>query len=99
MSLSPAVLVSAWRLQDAKTQFSALVDNAMRGIPQHITRRGKKAVVVLSEDDFAALQRKAHQQPTPRTLVEHLLAMPKESNPQAAHHTPLELQPRDVDFS
>jgi prevent-host-death family protein len=45
----------AWRLQDAKSQFSALVDNALRGVPQHVTRRGKQAVVVLSEQDFEAL--------------------------------------------
>jgi antitoxin Phd len=37
-----------WRLQDAKAQFSALVDNAMRGVPQHVMRSGKRAVVVLS---------------------------------------------------
>ena len=47
---------SPWRLQDAKAQFSALVDNAIRGVPQHVTRRGKPAVVVLSEQDFKALQ-------------------------------------------
>ena len=40
-----------WRLQDAKAQFSQLVDHALRGEHQHITRRGKKAVVVLSETD------------------------------------------------
>ena len=49
-----------WRLQDAKAQFSALVDKAMRGVPQHVTRSGKRAVVVLSEQDFEALQR-SHQ--------------------------------------
>ncbi|MBK9572050.1 MAG: type II toxin-antitoxin system prevent-host-death family antitoxin [Rhodoferax sp.] len=50
---------TAWRLQDAKAQFSELVDNALRGVPQHVTRRGKQAVVVLSENDFEALQRHA----------------------------------------
>ena len=36
-----------WKLQDAKNQFSAVVDAAIAGEPQHVTRRGKPAVVVL----------------------------------------------------
>lgn len=48
---------------------------ALRGVPQHVTRRGKPAVVVLSEDDFAVLQRSARAQAP--GFVEHLLAMPK----------------------
>ena len=36
-----------WKLQDAKNQFSALVDAAIAGEPQHVTRRGKPAVVVV----------------------------------------------------
>lgn len=91
----------AWRLQDAKAQFSALVDCALRGVPQHVTRRGKQAVVVLSEQDFQALQRSAASRPSkPGNLIEHLLAIPK-----AAASLPdddfgrLEVQPRDIDFT
>ena len=65
----------AWRLQDAKSRFSALVDSALQGVPQHVTRRGKQAVVVVSAQDFAALQRNAKAQAP--DFVEHLLAMPK----------------------
>ena len=36
-----------WKLQDAKNKFSALVDAAIGGEPQHVTRRGKPAVVVM----------------------------------------------------
>ena len=50
---------SQWRLQDAKTQFSQVVEAALRGEPQHITRRGRQAVVVLSEQAFEALQQSA----------------------------------------
>ena len=89
-----------WRLQDAKAQFSALVDNAMRGVPQHVTRRGKRAVVVLSEQDFEALQRSAGQSgDQPRSLNEHLLAIPKRQNEQADALLGLDLQPREFDFS
>ena len=36
-----------WKLQDAKNKFSAVVDAAIAGEPQHVTRRGKPAVVVV----------------------------------------------------
>lgn len=102
---------TAWRLQDAKAQFSALVDSALRGVPQHVTRRGKQAVVVLSEQDFEALQRSAANASSntakPMSLIDHLLAIPKMS--KAAGQTieteastelieRLDIQPRTIDF-
>ncbi|OIP11736.1 MAG: hypothetical protein AUK53_08390 [Betaproteobacteria bacterium CG2_30_59_46] len=84
---------SQWRLQDAKTQFSQVVEAALRGEPQHITRRGKQAVVVLSEQDFESLQLSAHA--AAPGFVAHLLAMPKDE--EAAERPSLAL--RDVDFS
>lgn len=97
---APHLLSSAWRLQDAKAQFSALVDNALRGVPQHVTRSGKRAVVVLSEEDFEALQRSAVSQAhAPVSLIDHLLAMPKAPSGRQAGSTHLEVKPRDVDFS
>ena len=96
----PQTAVSAWRLQDAKAQFSALVDNAMRGVPQHVTRRGKLAVVVLSEQDFEALQRSAASRAgTPVSFIEHLLAIPKTPEPEVADLPRLDVQPREIDFS
>jgi antitoxin Phd len=91
---------SDWRLQDAKAQFSALVDNALRGVPQHVTRRGKRAVVVLSESDFEALQRSAAGRSSmPQvSFVNHVLAIPKSPTELDASSN-LELQPRTVDFS
>lgn len=64
-----------WRLQDAKTQLSQVVEAAMQGEPQHITRRGKPAVVVLSEEAFDAFKRNA--QAAAPGFVAHLLAVPK----------------------
>ena len=96
---------AAWRLQDAKAQFSALVDSALRGVPQHVTRRGKQAVVVLSEQDFEALQRSAANAASnaakPVSLIAHLLAIPKMSKEAAQNIEAerLEVQPRDIDFS
>ena len=96
----PQTAVSAWRLQDAKAQFSALVDNAMRGVPQHVTRRGKRAVVVLSEQDFEALQRSATSRADkPASFIEHLLAIPKAPISEVADVPRLDVLPRDIDFS
>ena len=66
----------SWRLQDAKAQFSAVVEGALCGVPQHITRRGKQAVVLLSEQDFAALQNQLGEQA--HSFVQNLFAMPTE---------------------
>ena len=92
VSRKAALPAQAWRLQDAKSQFSALVDNALRGVPQHVTRRGKQAVVVLSEQDFEALQRvAANRTARPASFIDHLLAMPTEStevSPEARSKTP-----------
>jgi antitoxin Phd len=41
-----------WKLQDAKAKFSKIVDNAMKTGPQFVTRRGEKAVVIVSVEDY-----------------------------------------------
>ncbi len=65
-----------WRLQDAKTQFSQVVEAALHGEPQHITRRGRDAVVVLSEASYRALRESARA--SAPGFVAHLLAIPKD---------------------
>lgn len=84
---------SEWRLQDAKTQFSQVVAAALRGEPQHITRRGRQAVVVLSEQAFESLRQDARA--AAPGFVAHLLAMPKDDQP--VERIPVAL--RDVDLS
>ena len=46
-----------WPLQDAKNRFSAVVDAALAGAPQRVTRRGRPAVVVLATDEYERLCR------------------------------------------
>lgn len=84
---------SQWRLQDAKTQFSQVVDAALQGEPQHVTRRGRDAVVVLSEANYRALRESARA--TAPGFVAHLLAIPKdeESLPKSRR-----LALRDIDL-
>lgn len=65
-----------WQLQTAKAQLSELVEAALRGEPQRITRRGKDAVMVLSEQAYVALKGSAKKDAP--DFVAHLLAMPRE---------------------
>ena len=44
-----------WPLQDAKNKFSELVNAALAGEPQRVTRRGQPAVVVLSAEEYERL--------------------------------------------
>ena len=46
-----------WSLQDAKNKFSALVNAALAGEPQRVTRRGRPAVVVVAEEEYERLCR------------------------------------------
>ncbi|MBC1262435.1 type II toxin-antitoxin system Phd/YefM family antitoxin [Synechococcus sp. BSF8S] len=65
-----------WTLQDAKNRFSAVVEAAMAGRPQLVTRRGKPATVVLRVEDYEHLrQLERLNQPS---LVELLLELPQD---------------------
>jgi prevent-host-death family protein len=41
-----------WLVKDARAHFSDVIDGALRGEPQRVARRGKGAVVVVSETDW-----------------------------------------------
>ena len=62
----------AWRLQDAKAQFSELVRRATRDGPQHVTVHGRDAVVVVGADEFRRLKGARSGQ----SLVDALQASP-----------------------
>jgi prevent-host-death family protein len=40
-------------LHEARAEFSKLVERALKGEPQRVTRYGKEAVVIVSEADWA----------------------------------------------
>ena len=83
--------MATWQLQDAKNRFSAVVNAALAGEPQRVTRRGKPAVVVLAEEEYKRLHnREAGNAPN---FIEHLLAIPK-----ATDDDTFELPPRTRDF-
>ena len=64
-----------WNLQDARNRFSAVMNAALSGEPQRVTRRGRTAVVVIAVEEYERLRRL--QPDSIPTFVEHLLAIPK----------------------
>lgn len=62
--------MTRWKLEDAKNQFSRLVQAALDEGPQLVTRRGEEAVVVLSFKQFRKLAERR------RNLVEFMRNSP-----------------------
>ena len=81
-----------WSLQDAKNRFSAVVDAAVKGVPQRVTRRGKPAVVVISVEEYERLH-KLEKAKAP-TFAEFLLAIPQDDGDFKRHP----LCPREIEF-
>ena len=77
-------------LHDAKNRFSAVVDAALAGRPQAISRRGKPAVVVIAVEEYDRLLRAAKADR--ESFTEHLLTFPGDADLRT------KVRPRDVDF-
>ncbi|WP_068118898.1 type II toxin-antitoxin system Phd/YefM family antitoxin [Tropicimonas marinistellae] len=77
-------------LQDAKNRFSAVVDAALAGRPQEVSRRGKPAVVVVSAEEYYRLVAEARA--NRGSFLDHLAAFPGGVVPRA------KAAPRDVDL-
>lgn len=84
--------MTEWPLQDAKNRFSAVVDAAVSGSPQRVTRRGKPVVVVLAVEEYERLRHL--EKANAPTFAELLLAIPQDG--EAFER--LRLFPRTVDF-
>ncbi|MDS9469109.1 type II toxin-antitoxin system Phd/YefM family antitoxin [Paracoccus sp. MBLB3053] len=81
-----------WTLQDAKNRFSAVVDAALAGQPQQVSRRGKPAVVIMSATEYERMRAAARKDRG--SFIAHLMDFP------GAEATEIRLQarPRDVQF-
>jgi antitoxin Phd len=51
--------MKTYPLNQARAEFSKLVDRALSGEPQRVTRYGKEAVVIISEEEWLARPRSA----------------------------------------
>ena len=80
-----------WPLQDAKNRFSAVVNAALAGAPQRVTRRGRPAVVVLAVDEYDRLCQL--EKTSAPTLAELLLVIPQDDQ----KFDRLPLSPRSFD--
>jgi len=72
-------MAAEWTLQDAKNRFSAVVEAALAGEPQRVTRRGQWVGVVLSAAEYERLSRL--DQASAPSLPELLLALPQDDDP------------------
>jgi antitoxin Phd len=50
--------MKSWAVSEAKAKFSEVVDAALGGEPQIITRRGAEAVIVVSAESYRAATRR-----------------------------------------
>ena len=64
---------STWQLQTAKARFSEVFRLARNQGPQHITRQGKEAVVMISNEQYEELVGRSRQ---PRSLVQFFRESP-----------------------
>lgn len=67
-----------------------MVDAALSGVPQEVSRRGKPAVVVLASEEYRRLLVGA--QASRETFAAHLMAFPGKDMPRAR------VAPREVEF-
>lgn len=81
-----------WKLQDAKNRFSAVVREAVAGYPQHVTKHGKPAVVVLAEEQYERFRRL--EGANAPSFTEMLLAIPRDGGAFER----LDLSPRDIEL-
>ena len=45
-----------WQLQTAKSKFSVVVNKALEGTPQLVTKKGKPAVYIISVEEYEKLR-------------------------------------------
>ncbi|MGM0593040.1 MAG: type II toxin-antitoxin system Phd/YefM family antitoxin [Pseudomonadota bacterium] len=81
-----------WSLHDAKNRFSSVVEAALTGQPQWVTRRGKPVGVFLSVDDYERLTR-IDKSAAPG-FTQMLLEIPQDDQ----EFERLDLTARDVEF-
>jgi len=81
-----------WSLYEAKNRLSAVVEAAMTGEAQWVTRRGQRVSVVVSAEEYERL--KALEKGTAPGFASLLLGMPQDDG----EFERMPLQPRDIEL-
>jgi prevent-host-death family protein len=85
---------SHWTLQDAKNKFSEVVNVALKGTPQVVTKRGVPAVIVLAVEQYESMLTKERSD---NAFINHLLSMPNDHDVKTDEDS-VNLQLREVEF-
>ncbi len=81
-----------WLFREARNKFSELVNAALAGEPQRVTRRGHPAVVIVAAEEYERLCRLEESRAP--TFSELLLEMPQDDHDfdrLGIAHTPVDL--------
>ena len=81
-----------WQLKDAKARFSELFSRALER-PQRVTRHGKRAVVVLAEEEYRKLRDRGTEH---QNLAQFLAELPLAE--LDLRREDIDIFPRDIDL-
>jgi antitoxin Phd len=81
-----------WALQDAKNRLSEVVDAALLGQPQIVTRRGVETAVILSHDDYTRLL--GDRDKGSQSFAEYLVNGPAVESNESELFERIQLKPR-----
>ena len=90
-----ADMQTQWPLQDAKNKFSQVVDSALQGTPQVVTRRGVPVVVVVAAEQYDLL---TQREQADNGFANFLLSMPTDAADTAEDGGQRGLALREVEF-
>jgi prevent-host-death family protein len=79
-----------WSLQNAKNRFSELVERARTEGPQHVTKNGKEAVVVVAAEEWRSTRGQSS------TLADFLLSSPLPGSGLAVERDPSPVRSVDL---
>ncbi len=94
MAKPPSATPVRWALQDARNRLSEVVDAALRGYPQILTRRGIDTAVILAHEEYARLI--AARDETREPLAAYLMNGPTVGPDQSGLFERIELKPRSL---